>query len=165
MWAQVITGSFLLAGTILGAFLEPLRGLFTSRARTRQLRGERCATFIHAVTTSRHGIVEMNAVDRLRAAGGPEFNKVQVRDHIRKVNEARAQVRETAALLRMFGPDELANQAEAVREAETALYRVIEEPTVDGADPREAPPKVAKAAEAVDVALASFAVTARDHTR
>jgi hypothetical protein len=167
MWINVITGLmsglFAIGGIVTGVLMEPWKGLIAARTRNRQQRSEQAALVIRNASDSRHLVVELNAVYRVTKAGG-RVSTEQQNELITRVNTVRDDIRKAAALLRLHGPDELADQADVVRAKDLALFSLIHE-TEDGEHaPAESPKRVQQAAEAVDDAVKTFAELARKHT-
>lgn len=164
MWPNVITGLFALAGVTIGVALEPIKSLIGSRARTRQIRGEHCAKLISAVTTTKYGVISLNAAGRARNAGQPRPQNDQVNGWIDLMNKARSEGRETSALLYLYGPTELANEARKVQAAEETLYFLLDDQGAS-ADPTIVPQRLHNASEALDSTVRDFATLARRFTR
>lgn len=165
MGTAVITGAFAIAGVLVGTLLEPVKLLIASRARTRNKRAEWCASFIQAAATVRHGLVQLNSVDRAKRAGEFAPAAEQVHAWIAEINKAKDDLRSTAALLRLCGPDELADRAGQVVEADERLFRHGKDGDDGEHDLHVVPPMLLAAARALDVEVEGFAVVARRHTR
>lgn len=162
MWNNVITGLFAIAGLVIGVLLEPLKGLFVARARNRQQRAEQAALVVTAATEAKHSAVELNAAFRHRMAGN-RMNDEQELELVRTYNRVRDDLRKAVGLLRLHGPDKLAEAGDSLREADEALFRLVQEPDQGAHDLAKLPPKVLAAASAVDEQVTTFAKLARKH--
>lgn len=158
-----MTGLFTLAGLAVGVALEPLKTLFTAKARNRQQRAEQAAKVIQAASDAQHIGLQLNATYRHNAAGFKVASD-QVNEYITTYNAARDDLRKAVAMLRLHGPDVLADEADKLRDADDAMFAVLQEPD-DGEHDIGTPPKRLK--QAADVAAAAvqrFAKLARKHT-
>jgi hypothetical protein len=127
MWTNVVTGLFTLAGLITGVLLEPLKGLFAARVRNRQQRAEQAVHVISAATEAKHAAVELNGAFRTRTAR-IAVDRDQELALIKTYNRARDDLRKAVGLIRLRGPDVLADEAERLMEADEALFRLCRSP-------------------------------------
>lgn len=160
-----VTGLFALGGTIVGVLLEPVKALFTSRARTRQVRSERCAEIIRTATLVDRDVRFLNFQYRSRAAGRPMVSKEETEALVMSLYSARTDLRLAASLLRLHGPDKLADYAEKVIECERALYRVRDVPDEGPYQDAEIPPALLTASQNLLDATKEFGALARKWTR
>lgn len=165
MWQTALAGMLGILGTFVGGLVEPLRGLLSSRARTRQLRGERSAEVIRAAARIQHDILDLNADYRARAARERTRTREHVFEVVRSLNTAKSDLRQAVALLRLYGPDQLADAGERVIEAGQAMFRLIQAPD-DGPHNLAVPPaNLEAAARRLDESMKQFASLARRSTR
>jgi hypothetical protein len=160
-----VTGLFTIGGVAAGTVFEPAKNMFTSRARTRQARAERCASFIEAAEACSYYAVEFNAVHRATVAGSRIPAKAQTDSWVEEANKARADVRRMKALLRMFGPDLLAEQAGKVFDATQVLSSFINENDAGPHVTTRLPVKVQEGQDALSAEIDMFARIARKYTR
>jgi hypothetical protein len=163
MWSNVIIGVFTLAGLTVGVLLEPLKELFGARARTRRQRAELAALIVSSASDTRHLAVELNAYYRHRLAGHRVDHEQQSRC-ITDYNEARNDLRKSVGLLRLHGPDVLADHANTLWQVDSALFRLLQEPDDGDHELTRQPKRVQQASENVDSVVQSFAGLARKHT-
>ncbi len=155
-----IAATAALGGVTLGALVEPLRLGAARRARVRDDRAARCAKLIEAAMTCRARLLALNLAHR-RAASGVEVDAAREEELVEAYRLARNELRQTVALLRLSGPDELVEAAMAVRQAERAL-RGVRFVGDDGAFDRDKPPQgVLDVARALEDVVHEFAATAR----
>jgi hypothetical protein len=165
MWANIITGLFTLAGLVTGVALEPVKAAFSSRARTRQIRGERCAKLIAAVTATKNGVITLNAAGRSIVAGQRRPETEQANGWIADINTARTRGRESSALLDLYGPCELGTAARNVMHAEETVYSLVNAPDDGEHDLLKMPTTLVKATEELDLATQQFAQLAHKFVR
>lgn len=165
MTTAVITGVFAIAGVLVGTLLEPIKLLIASRARTRQTRAERCAALIQSAATAKHVLLQLNGVDRAKRARDFTPASDQVYAWSEEINKAKHELRSTAALLRLYGPDELANQAAEVVKADEEMFKHGKEGDEGEYNLNLVPPKLLAAAQSLDSEVQKFADAARRHTR
>jgi hypothetical protein len=165
MATAVIGGFFALGGVLLGVLLEPIKTMTASRARTRQTRSEQCSVLIKAAQQAKQGLMQLNAVDRARSAGDFSPSAEQVHMWIADINKAKDEMRSATALLRLYGPDRVADSAVEVLEADDRMFLLGKEPGSGEYGLEHVPMKLQSAADELDAAVQSFAVVARRHTR
>ncbi len=156
----LIAATAALGGVTVGALVEPLKLGAARRARVRDDRAARCARLVEAAMTCRARLLALNLAHR-RAASGVEVDAAREEELVEAYRLARNELRQTVALLRLSGPDELVEAAMAVRQAERAL-RGVRFVGDDGAFDRDKPPKaVLDVARALEDVVHEFAATAR----
>lgn len=161
-------GIFALAGVLLGVLLEPARARFASRARNRQERIERCGRLVEAATTVLRLGASLNDVSRkTQRQGGRAPKEEQVHSIITDYNLGYDRTGVTVALIRLSGPDELEEAADAVLRAIDAHHAKLQEPDdeVSRADPTALPDSLGRAREEARAAIEEFSRTARRFTR
>lgn len=158
----LLTGLFTLVGVSLGALLEPVRAAAGHRARARQERIDRCTRLIEAAITTRSLLLEINYLHRRAEGGVLDGSTNTVFDQYRA---ARSELKKVVALIQMTGPDDLANSAAAVREADRRLRATRMNFDADSPSPdRDATPEtVQQAANEFERTVTEFAVTARKY--
>lgn len=167
MWTTillaVISSTAALAGVALGAFVEPIKQRAAQRARVQQERFERCAELVEAAYQARGLVVAVNRAYRgerpaFGAVGEPDWSALDERYHT-----ARAKVRTLVGVLRIYGPDELAEKAEAIKVAESALAHVRFSAVAEVRDgrPVSIPVEMGRAGAALDRAIIAFTDAAR----
>ena len=167
MWSIVIPAGIAaaaaLGGVALGALVEPLKLRAARRARVRQDRAERCAKLIEAAMSCRARLLSLNLAHRQVAAGELlEGNSEE--DRLDLYRTVRNELRQTVALIKLGGPDDLADAAMAVRQAERQFRAVRFAQDDDGHFNRDVPPKaVLDGARGLEQAVHEFALVARNH--
>ncbi|WNV83715.1 hypothetical protein [Umezawaea sp. Da 62-37] len=165
MWTTLapalVAAAAALGGVTVGALVEPLKLGAARRARIRDDRAMRCAKLIEAAMTCRARLLALNLAHR-RAAAGFEVDTAREDELVEVYRQTRSELRQTVALLRLSGPDELVEVAMTVREAERAL-RGVRFVGDDGGDfDKDKPPLVVlAAAHALEDTVHEFAATAR----
>jgi len=84
---------------------------------------------------------------------------------ISEINKAKDDMRVTAALLRLYGPDDLADEATHVLKLDDELFKLGKEPDEGQHQLDVPPPRLRAVADSVDSAIQDFAKLARRHTR
>ncbi|WP_410632163.1 hypothetical protein [Amycolatopsis sp. cmx-4-83] len=164
--AAAIAAVASLIGVTLGALVEPVKLNAARRAKLRQDRADRCAGLIEAAVRARQHNIDVNVTHRRRKfEGDTEADAEREASYEDAYYTARAQMRSSFGLLVMSGPDELVEQARALRKAEMGLHHVRFELDVDGKFNRLfVPPAMREATAALDRAIEEFALVARKHT-
>ncbi|WP_133794627.1 hypothetical protein [Actinokineospora alba] len=143
--------------------MEPIKQRAAQRVRIHQERFERCAQLVEAANEARGLAIAVNRAHRgERPAFGPDgVTDWSVLDE--RFHAARARVRTLAGVLRIYGPDELAEKAEAVRKAEGALAyaRFAQDGEAAGGRPVSIPIDMRRAADGLDRAVLEFTDAAR----
>jgi hypothetical protein len=165
MGTAVITGIFAIAGVLVGTLLEPVKLLIASRARTRQTRSERCASLIVAAHSASHALVQLNAVQRAKRNGGFTPEVEQLNAYISEINTAKDTMRSDTALLRLYGPDKVADQAKLVLDADDAAFKFAEEVDDGPLNMNAPPPKLGAAVAELHALTQEFASVARRYIR
>ncbi|MFD9703865.1 hypothetical protein [Lentzea sp. NPDC059081] len=163
MWSNVVTGLFTLTGLAVGVALEPLKTLFAAKARNRQQRAEQAAKVIQAASDAQHIGLQLNAAYRHRAAGF-RVSGDQETEYITTYNAARDDLRKAVAMLRLHGPDALADEADKLRDADDAMFALLQEPDDGEHNLDTAPKRLKQATEVAAAAVQRFAKLARKHT-
>lgn len=151
-----------LIGGSAGVVLDPLRNRFARTALFRQRLAEHCEDLIRAATTSRSATYRVNELHRRKEAGeSVETTWEQEADAA--YEEARRHVRESIALVQLYGPDNLTTLAVQVRAAEREMrkLRFSTEPPA-GAEPFSAPLNLQKVSDEFEFETLRFARAARD---
>ncbi|WP_410620587.1 hypothetical protein [Amycolatopsis sp. cmx-8-4] len=164
--AAVIAAVASLVGVTLGALLEPLKLNAARRAKQRQDRADRCAGMIEAATRSRKHLLDLNLLHRRKSLGKPGKADAQREiDFEDAYSAARSEMRTFFGLLVMSGPDELVEQAKALRGKAEELYHTRFELDAGGTlIPMSPPEPVRTAASEFARAIEEFALVARKHT-
>lgn len=161
VWPALIAAVAALGGVTVGALVEPLKLGAARRARVREERAARCARLIEAGMSCRARLLAVNLAHR-RAASGAVVETAQEDEFVDLYRQARNDLRQVVALLRLSGPDELVEVAMSVRQAERALRgtRFVGD---DGDQfDKDVPPKaVLAAAHNLENVVHEFAKTAR----
>ncbi|MFD9703847.1 hypothetical protein [Lentzea sp. NPDC059081] len=162
LWPALIAAVAALGGVTVGALVEPLKLSAARRARARQEHGERCARFVEAATSSRSGVIRLNVAHRRVKVGGEEVSADEILALETAYYTARNELRQVAGLIDLYGPDELAHQAFAVREADRQFRRkqwIVEDSGV--LDRSDLPPGVRDYATAMENEIRKFTALAR----
>jgi len=163
--AAAIAAIASLVGVTLGALVEPLKLNAARRAKLRQDRADRCAGLIEAAVRARQHIVDINVTHRRRHEKDTEAEAEREAAYEDAYYTARAQMRSFYGLLVMSGPEELVEQARALRKKEMELHHTRLTLDDDGKfDRRYLPAVVISATGAFDRAIEEFALVARKHT-
>lgn len=151
-----------LGGVTIGAFFEPIKLAAARRVRTRQDHAERCARFVEAATSSRSGVIRLNVLYRRMKLEGEAVSAEEILAIETAYYNVRNELRQVAGLIALFGPDDLAQQAFVVREADRHFRRmqwtVEESGKLDRSD---LPPPVREAASEMEAQILKFTVMAR----
>ncbi|WP_344881169.1 hypothetical protein [Allokutzneria multivorans] len=161
--SNIVTGIFTLSGLIVGVLLEPLKAVFAAKSRNRQQRNEQSAIIIQCASDSGHIALNLNYAYRARMAGEslalePEMNLVK------EYNQVRDQLRKSVMLLRLHGPDGLANKALEVNKSDNSLYELLQESNSGEFSATEVPERVQEAANVLAEQIMAFAELARKHS-
>ncbi|MEN3267219.1 hypothetical protein [Pseudonocardia sp.] len=161
----IIAGVFTIVGVVLGVLLEPVKAAFLNRAHVRQERADRCAALLEAVTLSSTWLITLNRQLRDESAGRKTSLEPAAYERVTaEFVAARQNMRKLVWLLRLSGPDDLAEAAEQVRSAESGLRELRQEPDDDDSGGRDGMPRAIRVARAqLDTALGSFTDVARRH--
>ncbi|KJK48938.1 hypothetical protein UK23_15600 [Lentzea aerocolonigenes] len=155
----IIAAVAALLGATLGALVEPIKLSAARRARIRQERLERCAETAHE---ARGLAIAVNRRHRGEHIGGgqDDWTEIAEQHHV-----ARAKLRTITAVLKMLGPDELAEAAVKVHAADETLSvgRFEESPAAPDGRPISIPPQLLAFRDALDAAVSDFADIARRH--
>ena len=154
------------AGGSIGVVLDPLRNRFARKALLRQRLTDHCEELIRAATASRSATYRMNELHRRKEGGEPVADGVEDEAGA-GFDLARRRVRESIALVQLYGPDTIAQQAARVRTAEREMRRrrFSLEPAPEGAEPYAAPVDLQVASDEFETETLSFARVARDTVR
>lgn len=112
-----------LGGALVAVLLDTLRSVFAVRARNRQERVERCARLVQAAAQVKALGSSLSYAHRRNLEGNPvkadELDETQ-----KEYNSNRGELEIAALLLRLGGPDHLADAAESVRAAADVQGRI-----------------------------------------
>jgi hypothetical protein len=166
MTPSLLTGLFTLGGVLIGVLLEPVKAMFAARTRRRQECADRCAQLIEAAAASRTLLMEINWLHRSGVLDSGALDERSA-ETIAEYRAARRTIAQVAILLQMSGPDDLANAASAVRNADRSLRatRLTVEANQE-VEVRDAIPEAVREASAeLEAEILRFAGVARRHVR
>ncbi|AHH97423.1 hypothetical protein GCM10010174_06310 [Kutzneria viridogrisea] len=169
MWTTVlpalIAAVAALGGVTTGALVEPLKLRAARHVRIRQEHAERCARLVEAATAARCGVMRLNIAHRRAVLGGEQVSEEEVLALETAYWTARTELRQLAGLIDLFGPDELAQQAYAVRDADRH-FRAKQWITESSGtlDRNDLPPPVRQAADDMETQIRRFTALAREST-
>ncbi|MFI6094088.1 hypothetical protein ACIA8G_00940 [Lentzea sp. NPDC051213] len=164
IWPAIIAALAALLGATLGALVEPLKLSAARRARIRQERLERSAELIEVANEARGLAIAVNRRHRGEQIGGGQDDWTEIAE---RHHAARAKLRTITGVLRILGPDALADAAQRVHsaDAELSVARFEEAPAPDDGRPLSIPPRILALRDALDTALTDFTDVARKHVR
>lgn len=187
MWSAVIAAVAVMAGVALGAFLEPLRLRYARRERLRQERLTQAARLVQAGNRT---IAIWATIFRLLGLskdkrGSIDSSRWEVL--YENLQDQRNELYGAASLLTLYGPDDLANQAQAFADVDLELSRMstdlanamigkatlmigratlmIGRATLKEPDLQEAVSEAESVRLRLTTALEAFVRAARDHSR
>ncbi|MER6666204.1 hypothetical protein ABT256_16815 [Amycolatopsis japonica] len=150
--AEWITGAFALGGTVLGVALEPIKNRATNSQSKKQARREGAALS--------DAIAEYNRAAG-RVARGEDNAKEDRARQGKRINEARAGMRDATEMFNLYGPDELVASAREVMAAVREYLAHLDAPADEGAEARALPAVLSEAGEVLRDRREAFAEAAR----
>lgn len=158
--AEWITGSFALGGTVLGVSLEPIKNRVTNSQSKNQARRERIERFVTKGAALSDAIAEYNRAAG-RVARGEDNAKEDRARQGKRINEARAEMRDATEMFNLYGPDELVASAREVMTAVREYMAHLDAPADEGAEARALPAVLTEAGEVLRDRREAFAEAAR----